>query len=121
MATLFANLANNESAPDSYTPVNVQFVDANGKPVAVGGGSGEQIKSVKALKINAGGTPTATLADGVLTLGLVTGDKGATGTNGADGKSVKSLALKVDGAGKVTGGTMTLSDNSTSAVTITTA
>lgn len=38
---------------------------------------------------------------------------------GDDGKSVKSLALTVDEAGKVTGGTLTLSDNSTSSVTVT--
>ena len=52
------------------------------------------------------------------------GDKGATGAagaKGADGKSVKALALTVDATGKVTGGTMTLSDNSTVAVTVTTA
>lgn len=38
---------------------------------------------------------------------------------GADGKSVTSLALTVDEAGKVTGGTLTLSDNSTSKITVT--
>lgn len=38
---------------------------------------------------------------------------------GADGKSVKSLALTVDEAGKVNGGTLTLSDNSTSKITVT--
>lgn len=50
-----------------------------------------------------------------------TGAKGATGAAGADGKSVKALALTTDAAGKVTGGTCTLSDNSTVAVTVTTA
>lgn len=51
-----------------------------------------------------------------------TGPAGKDGTNGAkgvDGKSVKSLALTVDEAGKVTGGTLTLSDNSTSKITVT--
>lgn len=38
---------------------------------------------------------------------------------GDDSKSVKSLALTVDEAGKVTGGTLTLSDNSTSKITVT--
>lgn len=49
------------------------------------------------------------------------GDTGATGAAGAAGKSVKALALTTDSAGKVTGGTCTLSDNSTIAVTVTTA
>lgn len=48
-----------------------------------------------------------------------TGPAGKDGAKGADGKSVKSLALTVDEAGKVTGGTLTLSDNSTSKITIT--
>ena len=47
------------------------------------------------------------------------GDAGAAGAKGADGKSVKALALTLDAAGKVTGGTMTLSDGSTVAVTVT--
>lgn len=47
------------------------------------------------------------------------GKNGTNGTKGADGKSVKSLALTVDEAGKVTGGTLTLSDNSTSKITVT--
>lgn len=50
-----------------------------------------------------------------------TGAAGAAGAKGADGKSVKALALTTDAAGKVTGGTCTLSDNSTVAVTVTTA
>lgn len=49
------------------------------------------------------------------------GDTGATGAKGADGKSVKAIALTVDGDAKVTGGTATLSDNSTLAITVTTA
>lgn len=49
------------------------------------------------------------------------GKDGATGVKGADGKSVKAIALTVDADGKVTGGTATLSDNSTLAITVTTA
>jgi hypothetical protein len=49
------------------------------------------------------------------------GDTGAAGAKGADGKSVKAIALTVDGDGKVTGGTATLSDDSTLAITVTTA
>ena len=48
-----------------------------------------------------------------------TGPAGKDGAKGADGKSVKSLALTVDEAGKVNGGTLTLSDNSTSKITVT--
>lgn len=50
-----------------------------------------------------------------------TGAAGATGAKGADGKSVKAITLTVDGEGKVTGGTATLSDNSTLDITVTTA
>jgi hypothetical protein len=49
------------------------------------------------------------------------GDTGATGKAGADGKSVKAIALTIDTDGKVTGGTATLSDNSTLAITVTNA
>ena len=49
------------------------------------------------------------------------GADGKTGTKGADGKSVKDIALTVDGDGKVTGGQATLSDNSKLDITVTTA
>lgn len=49
------------------------------------------------------------------------GDTGATGPAGADGKSVKSIALTADSTGKVTGGTATLTDDSTVPITVTTA
>lgn len=48
-----------------------------------------------------------------------TGAAGAAGKNGANGKSVKAITLTTDSNGKITGGTMTLSDNSTSAITVT--
>ena len=47
------------------------------------------------------------------------GDKGDTGAAGKDGKSVTSITLTTDETGKVTGGTVTFSDESTSAITIT--
>lgn len=50
-----------------------------------------------------------------------TGPQGAAGAKGADGKSVTALALTVDASGKVTGGTITFSDKTTAAVTVTTA
>lgn len=49
------------------------------------------------------------------------GAKGDKGDPGAAGKSVKALALTADSTGKITGGTVTFSDNSTAAVTVTTA
>ncbi len=66
----------------------------------------------QAVTVTPGGTATArTFAFAFKNL------KGATG---AAGKSVKALALTKDAAGAITGGTMTLSDNSTVAVTVTT-
>ena len=47
------------------------------------------------------------------------GDKGDTGATGKDGKSVTAIALTTDETGKVTGGTVTFSDESTSAITVT--
>lgn len=49
------------------------------------------------------------------------GAKGATGAKGADGKSVKAISFTADSTGKITGGTCALSDNSTFAITVTTA
>ena len=42
------------------------------------------------------------------------------GAAGADGLSVTAMTLTVDGEGAVTGGTATLSDESTIAITVTT-
>lgn len=47
------------------------------------------------------------------------GPKGDKGDAGAAGKGVKSLALTIDANGKVTGGTLTFSDNTTATVTVT--
>lgn len=47
------------------------------------------------------------------------GKNGAQGPAGADGKSVKAIALTTT-AGAVTGGTVTLSDDSTIQITVTT-
>lgn len=46
------------------------------------------------------------------------GEKGDTGASGKDGKSVTAIALTTDSTGKVTGGTVTYSDKSTSAITV---
>lgn len=50
-----------------------------------------------------------------------TGPQGEKGDPGAAGKSVTALVLTVDGTGKVTGGTVTFSDTSTAAITVSTA
>ena len=55
--------------------------------------------------------------------GELKGDTGATGpagTNGTDGKSVTAISLTTDSTGAVTGGTCTLSDSSSIAITVTT-
>lgn len=49
------------------------------------------------------------------------GEKGDTGAVGAAGKGVKSIALTTDPSGKVTGGTVTFSDESTSQIAVTSA
>lgn len=48
-----------------------------------------------------------------------TGEKGDPGEPGKDGKSVTAISLTTDETGKVTGGTVTFSDESTSAITVT--
>ncbi|PLS30097.1 phosphoenolpyruvate synthase [Bifidobacterium margollesii] len=49
------------------------------------------------------------------------GATGATGPAGPAGKSVTAIALTADAAGKITGGTVTFSDKTTAAITVTTA
>lgn len=49
------------------------------------------------------------------------GPQGPQGPQGPAGKGVKALALTADSTGKITGGTVTFSDNSTAAITVTTA
>ena len=46
------------------------------------------------------------------------GDPRPKGEPGAEGKSVKSIALTTNGEGKVTGGTLTFSDDSTSPIDV---
>lgn len=49
------------------------------------------------------------------------GEKGDTGATGAAGRGVKSIALTKDANGAITGGTVTFTDSTTAAITITTA
>lgn len=46
------------------------------------------------------------------------GDQGAQGPKGDAGASIKSIVLTKDGAGAITGGTATLTDNSTVSITV---
>ena len=93
----------------------IALFDAGGNPLDLSGG-GQKITSVKATALAAGTAPTATLANGVLTIGIPAGAKGAPGTAG-----VKSISLTKDTDGNITGGTVTKTDNSTTAITVTTA
>lgn len=47
------------------------------------------------------------------------GEKGEPGASGKDGASIKSIVLTVNETGKVTGGTATLTNNKTVAITVT--
>lgn len=49
------------------------------------------------------------------------GEPGAPGAKGADGKSIIAIALTKDAGGAITGGTATMSDNTTITITVTTA
>lgn len=80
--------------------------------------------SIGTEQLKAGSVNTSALLDGAVTAAklaagvAVSGPKGDTG---ADGKSVTALALTTDATGKVTGGTVTFSDKTTAAVTVTVA
>lgn len=139
-------VVNQAKDPDAATG-QIALYDADGNPINLNGGSGggQTITSVKATKLAADATPTATLANGVLTIGIpqgAKGDAGATGpagpagaagargatgatgpagAAGAAGVGVKSIALTADASGKITGGTLTKTDNTTAAITVTTA
>lgn len=67
----------------------IALFDADGNPLDLSGG-GQKITSVKATALAAGTAPTATLANGVLTIGIPAGAKGAPGTAGV---GVKSISL----------------------------
>ena len=131
-ATAYARIVNDPvNIPDGQEVGQLQVVDADGNPVAFEPTS--PITSVTAVKLAADAEPTATLADGVLTIGIPQGARGETGatgtpgakgdagTPGAAGAGVSSIALTVDTAGKVTGGTLTRTDKTTAPITVTTA
>lgn len=87
----------------------------------------EELKVMFATGKKPTGADFAELIDGVEGPVGPQGPAGAKGTTGAKGDKgdtgvgVKSIVLTVDTDGKVTGGTMTLTDDSTAPITVTTA
>lgn len=78
-------------------------------------------------------TNAGTTAAAILNFAIPQGEKGDTGAAGAKGETgdtgakgdtglgVKAIALTTDASGAVTGGTVTFTDNTTAAITVTTA
>lgn len=127
-------LNTNITKADSITPAVGDVVyDINGDTyfvtavddtgVTVGNATPVNVKGTKGDKGDTGnaGTPGKNGATGPKGDPGEVGPKGEPGTAGADGKSVKAIALTKDDTGAITGGTATLSDNSTIAITVTTA
>lgn len=116
----------NAGDPTQYaTPMVVTGSDGN--PIDLNAGGGQTITSVTATALPAGVTPTATLAEGVLTIGIPAGEKGDPGTNGSDGKpgtngtngvGVQEIELTTDAAGKLTAATWTDTNGGTHAATV---
>lgn len=101
----------------------IALFDAGGNPLDLSDG-GQKITGVKATALAAGAAPTATLANGVLTIGIPAGAKGAPGAPGSPGSAgvgVKSISLTKGADGNITGGTLTKTDNTTAAITVATA
>lgn len=141
MTKVLRVVTEDEQVGDATVAQPVRLVGADGEDVELGGDAPTTIPTgalvpgagidlardadtgVITASVKAKGVTAAMLADGVAVSGPKgeKGENGTPGAKGADGKSVKALALKVDATGKVTGGTMTLSDNSTVVVTVTTA
>jgi hypothetical protein len=91
----------------------IALYDANGKPLDLSGGG--QRQSHRARRRH--GSHRDTRQWGV-DIGIPAGAKGAPGTAGV---GVKSISLTKDTDGNITGGTVTKTDNSTTAITVTTA
>lgn len=108
----------NISTGDATTnPEGALSLDNNGDLYQSTSGKQALLVSLKGLK---GDTGDAGPAGAVGPAGAA-GAKGDTGDAGKDGLGVKSLALTKDANGQVNGGTVTFTDNTTAAVTVTTA
>lgn len=116
-----------DTGDGSTYPQPVVVVDAAGNPIDLTKANGAAITSVTAVALAAGATPTATLADGVLTLGIPAGAKGSNGDPGPAGKNgapgaagvgVKSISLTKNSDNAITGGTWVGTDDKSHAFTV---
>lgn len=116
-----------DTGDGSTYPQPVVVVDAAGNPIDLTKARATAITSVTAVALAAGATPTATLADGVLTLGIPAGAKGGNGDPGPAGKNgapgaagvgVKSISLTKNSDNAITGGTWVGTDDKSHAFTV---
>lgn len=116
-----------DTGDGSTYPQPVVVVDAAGNPIDLTKANGAAITSVTAAALAAGAAPTATLADGVLTLGIPAGAKGGNGDPGPAGKNgapgaagvgVKSISLTKNSDNAITGGTWVGTDDKSHAFTV---
>ena len=116
-----------DTGDGSTYPQPVVVVDAAGNPIDLTKANGAAITSVPAGPPAAGAAPTATLADGVLTLGIPAGAKGGNGDPGPAGKNgapgaagvgVKSISLTKNSDNAITGGTWVGTDDKSHAFTV---
>lgn len=116
-----------DTGDGSTYPQPVVVVDAAGNPIDLTKTNGAAITSVTAVALAAGAAPTATLADGVLTLGIPAGAKGGNGDPGPAGKNgapgaagvgVKSISLTKNSDNAITGGTWVGTDDKSHAFTV---
>lgn len=116
-----------DTGDGSTYPQPVVVVDAAGNPIDLTKANGAAITSVTAVALAAGAAPPATLADGVLTLGIPAGAKGGNGDPGPAGKNgapgaagvgVKSISLTKNSDNAITGGTWVGTDDKSHAFTV---
>lgn len=116
-----------DTGDGSTYPQPVVVVDAAGNPIDLTKANGAAITSVTVVALAAGAAPTATLADGVLTLGIPAGAKGGNGDPGPAGKNgapgaagvgVKSISLTKNSDNAITGGTWVGTDDKSHAFTV---
>lgn len=116
-----------DTGDGSTYPQPVVVVDAAGNPIDLTKANGAAITSVTSVALAAGAAPTATLADGVLTLGIPAGAKGGNGDPGPAGKNgapgaagvgVKSISLTKNSDNAITGGTWVGTDDKSHAFTV---
>lgn len=116
-----------DTGDGSTYPQPVVVVDAAGNPIDLTKANGAAITSVTAVALAAVAAPTATLADGVLTLGIPAGAKGSNGDPGPAGKNgapgaagvgVKSISLTKNSDNAITGGTWVGTDDKSHAFTV---